>query len=129
MMKELRNQLIKASDKLGAEDVSFEINGYIVVYANDEMIEDDTVYEYAINADENDDNIYKLSFNMAENYNQPEYADDWVEYCDEPYYVEVAFTGDYEILDFAHQIGAINNDQYEKLARKNWQDSAGVETV
>lgn len=118
MMKELRNQLIKASDKLGAEDVSFEINGYIVVYANDEMIEDDTVCEYAINADENDDNIYKLSFNMAENYNQPEYADDWVEYCDEPYYVEVAFTGDDEILDFAHQIGAINNDQYEKLVNR-----------
>ena len=118
MMKELRNQLIKAGDKLGAEDVSFEINGYIVVYVNDEMIEDDTIYEYAISADENDNNIYKLSFNMVENYNQPEDSDDWVEYWDEPYYVDVAFTDDDEILDFAHQIGAVNNDQYEKLANR-----------
>lgn len=118
MMKELRDQLIKVSEKLGTEDVSFKINGYIVVYSNDEMIEDDTVYEYAINADGNDDNIYKLSFNMAENYNQPEDAGDWVKYWDEPYYVEVAFTDDDEILDFAQLIGAINNDQYEKLANK-----------
>lgn len=118
MMKELRDQLIKASEKLGAEDVSFKINGYIVVYANDEMIEDDTIYEYAINADENDDNIYKLSFDMVENYNQFEDADDWVEYWDEPYYVDVAFKGDYKVLDFAQQIGAINNDQYEKFLKR-----------
>lgn len=117
-MKELRDQLTKASEKLGTEDVSFEINGYIVVYANDEMIEDDIVYEYAINADENDDNIYKLSFDMVENYNLLEDADSWVECWDNPSYIEVAFKGDYEILDFAQQIGAINNDQYEKFLKK-----------
>lgn len=118
MMKELRNQLIKAGEKLGAEDVSFEINNYIVVYANDEMIEDDTIYEYAINADENDDNIYKLSFDMVENYNQIDDSSSWVECWDNPFHVEVAFTGDDEIIDFAHQIGAINNDQYKKLVNR-----------
>ena len=56
MMEELRKQLLKASDKLGAEDVNFENKNYLVVAAND------------------------------------------------------------EILDFAQQIGAINNDQYEKWA-------------
>lgn len=76
------------------------------------MIEDDTVYEYAINADENDDNIYKLSFNMVDNYNQLESADSWVENWNIPYYVEAMFKGDDEIIDFAQQIGAINNDQY-----------------
>lgn len=118
MMKELRDQLIKASEKLGAEDVSFEIENYIVVYANDEMIEDGTIYEYAINADENDNNIYKMSFCIVENYNQIDDADSWVKCWDNPFWVEVAFKGDDEILDFAHQIGAINNDQYEKLANR-----------
>lgn len=114
MMKELRNQLIKAGDKLGAGDVSFESKNYIVVYANDEMIEDDMIYEYAISADENDNNIYKLSFHMVDYYDQLEDATCW----DMPYYVEVAFKGDDEILDFAQQTGAINNDQYEKLVNR-----------
>lgn len=116
MMEELRKQLLKASDKLGAEDVNFENKNYLVVAANDEMLEDGMIYEYAINADENDNKIYKLSFNMVGNADQLDDADSWVEDWSNPYDVEIAFEGNDEILDFAQQIGAINNDQYEKWA-------------
>lgn len=108
----LRNQFIKASEELGADDAILDGKKYLVVSANDSYIDDNMVYEYAISEGKDDSNVYKVNFDTVDGWEDIDDADSWVEDWSKPESVEVAFEGDDEALDFAMQAGIITKDQY-----------------